>query len=574
MAAVKIIRTAPKPKKLANGESELAVVYARYSSHAQGEQSIEGQLAAARTYAAAKGYTIIHEYIDRAKTGKNDNREAFQQMLTDTATRQFTVIIVWKVDRFGRNRPEMAINKQICYANGVRIEYVAETLSDGPEAVLLESLLEGMAEYYSLQLAQNVKRGLLENAKKGLSVGGTVPLGYKLNKETRKYELDPKMAPIVREIFQRYANGKMMMQIVSWLNLQGIVTPRGGPFTKSSLAKLLHNEKYIGVYKYQDIRIEDGVPAIVDEKTFWKVQEMLATNRTRKSSDVWNIRDYLLSDRCFCGRCGAPMVGMSGAGKMGVKYSYYACTKHLREKTCDKKAIRQDVLEPLVLRMTKSLLQDEELMTTLADQVYAYLDSQDEAAEKRTALEAQLADVDKSIAGLTKAIESGLFNEAIKTRMEELDGQRQALRTTIADLELRNAGKTITREQIDFFLHRFRDADLNLPECQKRFIKTFVNAVYVFDDRVSVAFNCSDDDQETLTLSDLIEGESAFVQRAPSSTKPKKSEHHPDWGWVRISSFYLKYCGVINKMNERRQIGIIPIVAESTLLRCDSTSTS
>ena len=83
---------------------ERAVVYARYSSHKQGEQSVEGQLAAAKAYADARGYTIIHEYVDRAMTGRNDNRDEFQQMLSDCGKKQFTVIIVWKVDRFGRNR--------------------------------------------------------------------------------------------------------------------------------------------------------------------------------------------------------------------------------------------------------------------------------------------------------------------------------------------------------------------------------------------------------------------------------------------------------------------------------------
>lgn len=159
--------------------SELAVVYARYSSHSQGEQSIEGQLSNARDYAAAHGYTIVHEYVDRAKSGRTDNRAEFQQMLKDTAKRQFSVIILWKVDRFGRNREEIAINKMKCRKNGVRVEYVAETIPDSPEGVILESVLEGFAEYYSLQLSQNIRRGRAESAEKCQSLGGNRPLGYK-----------------------------------------------------------------------------------------------------------------------------------------------------------------------------------------------------------------------------------------------------------------------------------------------------------------------------------------------------------------------------------------------------------
>ena len=164
---------------------ERAVVYARYSSHRQGEQSIEGQLAAAKTYADARGYTIVHEYVDRAMTGRNDNRDEFQQMLSDCSKKQFTVIIVWKVDRFGRNREEITFNKYRAKKHGVRVEYVAENMGEGPESVILESVLEGMAEYYSLQLSQNVKRGYRENAKKCKFAGGRVPLGYKLDSDKR-----------------------------------------------------------------------------------------------------------------------------------------------------------------------------------------------------------------------------------------------------------------------------------------------------------------------------------------------------------------------------------------------------
>ena len=149
-----------------SGKSEeKAVVYARYSSHKQGEQSIEGQLTAARTYASARGYKIIHEYIDRAVTGRNDNRDEFQRMLSDCSKHQFTVIILWKVDRFGRNRQEITFNKYRAKKQGVRVEYTAETVPDSPEGVILESVLEGMAEYYSLQLSQNIRRGTRESAK-------------------------------------------------------------------------------------------------------------------------------------------------------------------------------------------------------------------------------------------------------------------------------------------------------------------------------------------------------------------------------------------------------------------------
>lgn len=253
-------------------KNESAVVYARYSSHNQGEQSIEGQLAAAKKYAKAKGYTIIHEYVDRAMTGRNDNRDEFQRMLSDCAKKQFSVIIVWKVDRFGRNREEITFNKHRAKKHGVRVEYVAENITEGPEGVILESVLEGMAEYYSLQLSQNVRRGLYESAKKHHALGGQIPLGYRVAAD-KTFEIDPDTAPIVKIIFEKYAAGETISEIMNYLNDNGYRTNKGKLFTKNSLPTLLKNEKYIGVYTYKDlIRDEGAIPAIIEPELFYKVQ--------------------------------------------------------------------------------------------------------------------------------------------------------------------------------------------------------------------------------------------------------------------------------------------------------------
>lgn len=503
----------------------LAVIYARYSSHAQGEQSIEGQLSAAYAYAATKGYTIVREYIDRAMTGKNDNREQFQKMLSDTAKRQFKVAIVWKVDRFGRNREEIAINKVTCKKNGVRVEYVAENLPDTPEAIILESVLEGMAEYYSVQLSQNVIRGQLASAKKGKSIGGTRPLGYLVNPTTKEYEVDPKTAPIVRTIFDMYAAGSTVSEIITYLNGQGIRTARKGPFTKNSLTKLLKNEKYVGVYAYKDlVRIEDAIPALVTQEVFDKVQELLKVNR-RAPSHKWTRFEYLLTDKLFCGKCGSPMVGESGFSHTGAKHSYYGCTKKRREKTCDKRAARQDWIEPLVLDQTVALLRDEALLEYIADKTWEYYLSQDQGEEKRATLKAQLVDVDKAINNLVRAIEAGIFNDATKARMDQLDTQKAELTASLADLELAVSFR-LTRDHILYFLTRFREMDFTDREVQKRLVQTFVNSVFLYDDKIKITYNYSGN-SNTVTLATLeaAEADGGFVCRLPCSTtnRPKTS---------------------------------------------------
>ena len=496
-----------------------AVVYARYSSHKQGEQSIEGQLVAAKTYAAARGYTIIHEYIDRAVSGRTDNRDDFQKMLSDCSKHQFQVIIVWKVDRFGRNREEITFNKYRCKKHGVRVEYVAENMGEGPESVILESVLEGMAEYYSLQLSQNIRRGTRENASKCRFTGGRVPLGYKLNKN-HEFEIDPDTAPLVRRIYAMYAAGQTITDIIEQFNAEGLRTSVGRPYTHNSLRTVLKNEKYIGIYDFKngEIRIEDGVPAIVDKDTFYKVQKLLSINQ-RAPSNRWSRADYLLTEKLFCGTCGAMMVGKCGTSKTGTKYNYYICTGHLRGKTCDKKAVRQDWIEPFVLKKAKELIMNDETIQFITDGVWTFYKEQTELHDKTTAVKAELRDVENSINNLMRAIEAGLsLTETTKNRFAELDAQRAALQAAIAESQL-ESGFHLQKEHIQFFLEQFRDPDYSDRNCQKRLIDVFVNSVYLTDDEITINFNYSGE-SATLSFRDhqSIQRGEVFAQHALLST--------------------------------------------------------
>ena len=503
-------------------ETTFAVIYARYSSHAQGEQSIEGQLEKAHAYAAAKGYKIIHEYIDRAQSGKTDNRAEFQKMLHDTGKKKFQVIILWKVDRFGRNREEIAINKYKCRKNGVRVEYVAEHIPDTPEGVILESVLEGFAEYYSLQLAQNVKRGLKVSAEKCQSTGGNRPLGYTTGKDKR-FEIDPKTAPTVKLIFDMYANGSSMTEVIRELNSRGLRTLRGKPFTKNSLDTILKNEKYTGVYIYEDIRVEGGMPQIIDPETFAKVQEMLKINK-RAPAHTWSRADYILTDKLFCGHCGSQMVGESGISHTGAKHSYYICARKKREKKCDKKAVRQAWIEGIVLREVEKIINDDDLLKIIAAKTYAYYKSEAEDNEQLQHLQEQRADVQKAIDNLVKAIEGGMFNAAIKARMDALEAQKNELDDALAGAELSRAFE-LTEKQILYFLMQFRNMDMTKLESQKRVIATFVNSVFVSDDgTITITFNYSSD-TNTVTLHELLNadptGVSGFGCCAEWPTKPR-----------------------------------------------------
>ncbi len=496
--------------------SKIAVVYARYSSHGQTEQSIEGQIAAAKTYAEKKGYTIIHEYCDRAKTGTNDNREAFQQMLSDTAKHSFGVIIVWKVDRFGRNREEITFNKYRCKKHGVRVEYVAENISEGPEGIILESVLEGMAEYFSVQLSQNVRRGLQEAAKKHRPLGGKVPLGFRVGSD-KGYEIDPDNAPVIRMIFEQYTAGSSITEIITDLNAKGYRTQNGREFTKCSLPRILQNPRYCGTYVYKDlsgnvVMDENAIPAIIDKELFMKAQEMSAVHK-RMPARQWNYSDYLLTGKLFCGLCGAPMIGESGFGKAKVKYSYYMCSNHRHKKQeCEKKTVRQDWIDGLVLEQAHHLLDDPDLLNSIVDAVWKYYQETDTSQAEMNALQSQLSEVQRSIKNLLSAVEEGMPYKLAQPRISELQGQQAALQKTISEQQIVD-GIRLTRDYIQFFLEKFRDYDLKDVDFGRKLVSTFINAVYLYDDQMTIAFNYTQSGSNaTITLEDLEDKKSSYSE--------------------------------------------------------------
>ena len=228
-----------------------AVIYARYSSDGQREASIEGQLRDCKDYAERNGITVVDTYIDRAYSAKTDDRPEFQRMVQDSARKIFDAVLVWKLDRFARNRYDAVYYKRQLEKNGVHLVSVMEPISDGPEGIMVESLLIGMAEYYSAELAIKVARGERENALKCKYNGGVVPLGYVIGKEDRLYHIDPETAPIVQEIFTRYADGEPAEKIASSLNERGLRTRTGKPFVKNSFFQIFKNRRYIGGVQLQ-----------------------------------------------------------------------------------------------------------------------------------------------------------------------------------------------------------------------------------------------------------------------------------------------------------------------------------
>ena len=273
------------------------VIYARYSSDNQREESIEGQIRENTAYAEKNGITIIGHYIDRAFSAKTDDRPEFQRMVKDSAKKNFDVVIVWKLDRFSRNRYDSAKYKAILKKNNVRVLSATEAISEGAEGIILESVLEGMAEYYSADLAEKVTRGMTENALKCRFNGSVIPLGYTID-DDKHYQINPVTAPVVLEIFQKYADGMSIKDITDELNARGLKTSRGTAFNKNSMRHMFSNRIYIGEYHFADIVIPGGVPAIVPVELFDQVNKQMTKNKRTSAKNKAKER-YILSTKLF-----------------------------------------------------------------------------------------------------------------------------------------------------------------------------------------------------------------------------------------------------------------------------------
>lgn len=258
-----------------------AVIYARYSCDNQTEQSIEGQLRVCEEYAQKNNILILDTYIDRAMTGTNDNRPDFQRMLKDSSRKEWNFVLVYKLDRFSRNKYETAIHKKALRDNGVKVLSAMENIPDTPEGIILESLLEGMNQYYSAELAQKVSRGMRETRKKGYFQGGTLLYGYKL--DGRKIVPDEYQSEVVRYIYEQFSKGVYVKNIMKTLNEKG-VTHKGKPLPRNTVYNILKNDKYLGVYKHGEEIIDNMYPQIVPTELYEKVRAIVNKNKFGKRS--------------------------------------------------------------------------------------------------------------------------------------------------------------------------------------------------------------------------------------------------------------------------------------------------
>ena len=483
------------------------VIYARYSSHNQTEQSIEGQLKVCYEYAERNGYTVINEYIDRALTGKNANRPSFQKMIEDSNKKLFSAILVYQLDRFARNRYDSAKYKNRLKKNGVKVFSAKENIADDASGILVESVLEGMAEYYSAELSQKVIRGMKINAEKCLYNGGYVPLGYKII--NKKYEIDENTSQIVKKIFDMYCNGYTITSIFKYLNENNIKNSENNDFNKNSIRMILKNKKYIGIYynSFDNIEIKNGVPRIIDDKTFEIAQNILSKNKKTPAGAKADT-EYLLTTKLFCGSCKEMLIGTSGTSHTNKVYYYYKC-KGIKKHTCKRKPIAKDYIENVVIEKAKEILTDK-YINEIAEEIIKYNEQQrDKSIVKK--LEKTLKEIEKQKRNLLNSLKicnnDNLRNDIFQ-EFEKLDTKQQKTQNEI-DIEKLKNNFDLDIDKIKFFLNSLKKGNMQDEKYKKLLIKVFINKVYLYNDYLYIIFN-SANEKNSLKVPIIEEIESSF----------------------------------------------------------------
>lgn len=475
------------------------VIYARYSSDKQREESIEGQLKVCYAYAEKQGYNVIDEYIDRAISAKTDNRPNFQRMIKDSSKQHFQGVLVYQLDRFARNRADSAKYRTILNKNGVKLYSANENIADGASGILLESVIEGLAEYYSAELSEKVTRGMNINAEKCLSNGGATPFGYKI--ENKHYVLNEETAPIVKEIFTKYAGGMRQKDICDNLNERQIKTGSGSKFNGSSLNRMLTNRKYLGIYIYNGVEIPGGMPQIVDEDLFNKVAEKMALNKKAPARAKAN-EGYLLTTKLFCGYCKEKMVGHSSnkISKGGKKYSYYKCKNADSTKTCKKKMVTKNYIEDLVVEECRKILTPSNIRR-IARETVKMAQSYDDQAELNRLL-TLLAKAQEEKENQMAALRSCKSDTVRKMIFEDLDRIGAEIAGLEKQVEIERARHHIvTEEQVVAFFNKLAKGDVKDMAYRNTLVKVMVNRIYLYDDRMTITFNSGD---EEVTITDRL----------------------------------------------------------------------
>ena len=466
-----------------------AVIYARYSSDSQTEQSIEGQLRVCQEYAMNQGVLIVDTYIDRAMTGTNDNRAAFQKMLKDSSRKQWQYVIVYKLDRFSRNKFESVIHKKTLRDNGVTILSAMENLTDSPEGRMMETVLEGFNQYFSEELTQKVNRGLKESWRKGNATGGQQIFGYDV--VDKKYVINEYESAIVKEAFTKYSQGYKAVAIAQIFKECGYRRKNGMLVDHKYLYFILHNKRYTGVVEHQGEIYDKIFPRIISDE-LWNVVNAINEENKLAPSRKKEIFDYILSGKLICGECKHKMGGESGTSHTGDIHYYYICLSRRKKRAkCTTKAVLKQWLEDIVINATVKMLESTAAIHNVAQEIFNLHTKQVADNSALKLIEQKRKEAVKAQNNMIKAIEQGIITEATKSRLTELETLISQYDFDIAKEKARNY-TFLTVEQIEMFLSRFVFENPSDMKVRKLIVNTFIREVILYPDRVVITYNFTD----------------------------------------------------------------------------------
>lgn len=452
------------------------VIYARFSSHAQKEESIEQQVEECRAFARQQGIDITEVYADKAISGKTDNRSDFQRMLRDAQKHKFEAVIAYKSNRISRNMLNALQYEARLEKLGITTLYAKEEFGDTAAGRFALRTMMNVNQFYSENLAEDIKRGMMDNALQ-CKVNGSLPYGYRRG-EDGHFEVIPAEAEIVRNIYDQFIHGIPFSEMSAELNGRGLRTRRGLLWNKSSYYPILKNEAYIGVYRYSTVRIENGVPPIISRSVYETAQMLLKQRKTHRKGE-----SYLLSGKLYCGRCNAPMTGVSATGEMGKVYYYYCCRNH-RHGQCGMPVVGKDDIENKVADIVRERILVPEFIEQLADALMEYQASLNINSE-RDLFRSQLSEVKGQVSNILKAIERGIYTDSVANRLLELETRQKQLEEQVASLE---DIPVYDRKHIIFALTKFaKDAEAS-QNYKKVIIDTFVKEVWIYDDHMRFDF--------------------------------------------------------------------------------------
>ena len=469
-----------------------AVIYARYSPGGQQtSQSIEGQFKVCREYANREGYHIMDTYTDQKLTGKTaEKRPGFQRMIADSARGRWEYVIVYQLDRFSRNKYDNAIYKEKLNRNGVKVVSAMEQINtEDASGILMETMLEGMAAYYSQELSQKIQRGRAINANKHLSLGSTPGLGFKV--VDKQIVIDDANAHHVARVFEMYANGATMLEIIEYLNDMGARTSRGRPFAKNSLSTVLRNKRYVGIYSYKGKDTPDALPRIVPQALFDNVQKRLIENIGAGGRGK-AVEDFILSGKLYCKACLSPMTGTSGTGRNGTLYSYYK----EKSKGCQSLTVTKQRVEDKVIEIVRNML-TEKNQRMIACEISALCEHEKDNPHLKR-LQRLMKENRKQKTNLLESLKVGkasattanyVFGEIDRLEKEATEMEKQA--SVEAD---RNYG--LSEVDIMYFLSHLKNGNPDNLEYRKLLVSAMVNSIYIYVDKdgnqkVTIIFNVS-----------------------------------------------------------------------------------